>query len=65
MGFLVSIGAPSGSHGEEQGATVDKKKVRAEAAAKRKNLELLRRDPPRLKQYLCVIEYFMRCRVCV
>jgi E3 ubiquitin-protein ligase HECTD4 len=48
MGFVVSIESPSGgSSGEEPGTTVDKKKAKAEAAAKKKNLELLKRDPPR------------------
>ena len=47
MGFVVSIGSPSGGTGEPSGTTVDKKKAKAEAAAKKKNLELLKTDPPR------------------
>lgn len=47
MGFTVSVGPPSGSNGESSGSTVDKKKAKAEAAAKKKNLELLKTDPPR------------------
>lgn len=47
MGFVVSIGSPSGYTGELSGSTVDKKKAKAEAAAKKKNLELLKTDPPR------------------
>ena len=47
MGFVVSIAPPSCGVGEEAGTTVDKKKARAEAAAKKKNLELFKRDPPR------------------
>ena len=50
MGFVVSIGSPSGGTGEPSGTTVDKKKAKAEAAAKKKNLELLKTDPPR---YVC------------
>ena len=46
----MSVGPPSGAHGELQGSTVDKKKAKAEAAAKKKNLELLKSDPPR---YVC------------
>ncbi len=47
LGFLVSIGPPSGASGEPSGSIVDKKKAKAEAAAKKKNLELLKTDPPR------------------
>ena len=47
MGFVVSIEPPSGSSGEEPGINIDKKRAKAEAAAKKKNLELLERDPPR------------------
>lgn len=47
MGFVVSIGTPLGSSGETSGSAVDKKKAKAEAAAKKKNLELLKTDPPR------------------
>lgn len=48
MGFVVSIGSPSlGGSGEPSGSTIDKKKAKAEAAAKKKNIELLKRDPPR------------------
>lgn len=47
MGFVVSIGTPMGASGETSGSTVDKKKAKAEAAAKKKNLELLKTDPPR------------------
>ena len=47
MGFVVSVGPPSGATGEPSGSTVDKKKAKAEAAAKKKNLELLKTDPPR------------------
>lgn len=47
MGFTVSVGPPSGGTGEPSGSMVDKKKAQAEAAAKKKNLELLKTDPPR------------------
>lgn len=47
MGFTVSVGPPSGGTGDPSGSIVDKKKAQAEAAAKKKNLELLKTDPPR------------------
>ena len=47
MGFTVSVEAPSGARGESMVSVVDKKKALAEAAAKKKNLELLKTDPPR------------------
>lgn len=47
MGFTVSVGPPSGGSGEPSGSVIDKKKAEAEAAAKKKNLELLKSDPPR------------------
>ena len=47
MGFVVSVGPPSSTSDQQSGSVVDKKKVLAEAAAKRKNLDLLKNDPPR------------------
>ena len=47
-GFTVSVEPPSdGSNSEPTSAGTDKKKLQAEAAAKKKNLELLKTDPPR------------------
>lgn len=48
MGFTVSVEPPSeGSGGEPTIAGTDKKRGQAEAAAKKKNQELLKTDPPR------------------
>ena len=47
MGFIVSVGTPSGVTGEPSGGIIDKKKAKAEGAAKKRNLELLKTDPPR------------------
>ena len=47
MGFTMSVGPPSGGTGDPSSSIVDKKKAQAEAAAKKKNLELLKTDPPR------------------
>ncbi len=47
MGFTVSVGPPTGPSGEPSGNVIDKKKAEAEAAAKKRNLELLKSDPPR------------------
>ncbi len=48
MGFTVSVEPPSeGAAGETNGTAIDKKKSFAEGAAKKKNHELLKTDPPR------------------
>lgn len=48
MGFTVSVEPPSeAAAGEPIGSVVDKKKAFAESAAKKKNQELLKMDPPR------------------
>ncbi len=58
MGFTVSVEPPSdggssggggagGGGGEQVGSIVDKKRAHAESAAKKKNQELLKMDPPR------------------
>lgn len=48
MGFTVSVEHPSeGTSWEPTSNGTDKKKVQAEAAAKKKNQELLKNDPPR------------------
>lgn len=48
MGFTVSVEPPSeGSVGESSGSVIDKKKAHSEGAAKKKNQELLKMDPPR------------------
>lgn len=48
MGFTVSVEPPSeGAMGEPSGSVVDKKKAHSENAAKKKNQELLKMDPPR------------------
>ena len=49
MGFTVSVESPSeGSVGSEpSGNVVDKKRAYSESAAKKKNQELLKTDPPR------------------
>ena len=46
MGFTVSIEHPSIGRGETS-TVVDKKKAKAESVAKKKNLELIKTDPPR------------------
>ncbi len=47
MGFTVSVGPPSVGTGDVAGSAADKKKVRSESAARKKNIELLKTDPPR------------------
>ena len=48
MGFTVSVEHPSdGANCEPTNTSSDKKKVQAEATAKKKNQELLKTDPPR------------------
>lgn len=47
MGFTVSVEPPSEGAGEPPGNVVDKKKAHSENAAKKKNQELLKMDPPR------------------
>ena len=48
MGFIVSIEPPVGSSGNSSSGTEsDLKKAKAESACKKKNLELLKTDPPR------------------
>jgi len=48
MGFTVSVESPSETIGaESSGGVTDKKKAQAEGAAKKKNQELLKTDPPR------------------
>lgn len=47
MGFTVSIEPPAGSSGESSGTESDQKKAKAESACKKKNMELLKTDPPR------------------
>ena len=48
MGFTVSVEPPAeGSAREPLGSIVDKKKALSESAAKKKNQELLKTDPPR------------------
>lgn len=49
MGFTVSVEPPSEGAvgGEPSGNVVDKKKAHSESAAKKKNQELLKTDPPR------------------
>ena len=48
MGFTVSVEPPTeGAAGEPPGNVVDKKKAHSEGAAKKKNQELLKTDPPR------------------
>lgn len=47
MGFTVSVGPPSHGTGDTSGSGVDKKKARSEAAARKKNIDLLKTDPPR------------------
>ena len=47
MGFTVSVGPATGGTGETAGSAVDKKKAKSESAARKKNIELLKTDPPR------------------
>ena len=48
MGFTVSVGPPSEGAGTDvSGSGVDKKKAKSEAAARKKNIELFKTDPPR------------------
>ena len=47
MGFAVSIEPPVGSGSAPSGTESDRKKSKAESACKKKNMELLKSDPPR------------------
>lgn len=48
LGFTVSVEPPTdGGAGDPPGNVVDKKKAHSEGAAKKKNQELLKTDPPR------------------
>lgn len=48
MGFTVSVEPPKeGTVGDLPGSVIDKKKALSEGAAKKKNQELLKTDPPR------------------
>ena len=47
IGFTVSIEAPSGAVGRSSSTEIDRKKAKIEAACRKKNLELLKTDPPR------------------
>ena len=47
LGLVVSVGAPSGGVEEVPGGVVDKRRAQSEAAAKKKNLQLIKSDPPR------------------
>ena len=47
MGFTVSIEAPSGRTGQPSGTEADRKRAKVEAVCRKKNLELLKTDPPR------------------
>ena len=47
MGFTVSIEPPAGPSNEPSGTESDPKKAKAETSCKKKNMELLKTDPPR------------------
>ena len=47
MGFAVSIEPPVGSSSAPSGTESDRKKSKAESACKKRNIELLKSDPPR------------------
>ena len=47
MGFTVSIEPPAGPSNEPSGTESDRKKAKAETSCKKKNMELLKTDPPR------------------
>lgn len=47
MGFTVSIEPPAGTTSEPSGTESDRKRAKAESSCKKKNLELLKTDPPR------------------
>ena len=47
MGFTVSIEPPSGRAGQLSGSEADRKRAKIESVCRKKNLELLKADPPR------------------
>ena len=46
MGFTVSIEPPAGPSNEPSGIESDREKAKAETSCKKKNMELLKTDPP-------------------
>lgn len=47
IGFTVSIEPPSGRIGQPSGSETDRKRAKIESACRKKNMELLKTDPPR------------------